>query len=126
MEFLQGSNKEMSALLQRVNQKKSEMEEEASKLSRQSDKLIKNALIIGGALVVTFFVVRSLTGKSSKKNEKELNPQDSSDQEPTGSSMISEIGSRVAEAAVVFLLGLAKEQLSGYLKSRQKENENTK
>jgi len=126
MEFLQGSNKEMSALLQRVNLKKSEMEEEAAKLSNQSDKMIKNALIIGGALVVTFFVVRSLTGKSSKKNDKELNPQDSSDQEPAGSSMISEIGSRVAEAAVVFLLGLAKEQLSGYLKSRQKENENTK
>lgn len=116
----------MSALLQRVNLKKSEMEEEAAKLSNQSDKMIKNALIIGGALVVTFFVVRSLTGKSSKKNDKELNPQDSSDQEPAGSSMISEIGSRVAEAAVVFLLGLAKEQLSGYLKSRQKENENTK
>lgn len=115
-----------SELEDRVKRKQFEMQEEASNLARQSDKMIKNALIIGGALVLTFFVVRSLTGKSTKKIEK----KDSSPSDPEASSappsMIAEIGSRIAEGAVIFLLGLAKEQLSEYLKSRRKENEYSK
>lgn len=126
MELMEGTDKERSLLLQKINQKKSEIEEEATKLTRQSEKMIRNALVIGGALVVTFFVVRSLTAKSSKKDENDSIMTDSAEKESKGSSLISEIGSRIAEAAVVFLLGLAKEQLSGYLKSREKENEYSK
>lgn len=126
MEMTEGTDKERSLLLHRINQKKSEMEEEATKLTRQSDKMIRNALVIGGALVITFFIVRSLTAKSSKKEEKESIVGDSTEKGNSSSSFISEVGSRVAEAAVVFLLGLAKEQLSGYLKSREKENEYSK
>lgn len=114
---------EKSELEGRVKRKQIEMQEEASNLARQSDKMIKNALIIGGALVLTFFVVRSLTGKSSKKIEKEESPLSDSEASSSQPSMIAGIGSRIAEGAVIFLLGLAKEQLSEYLKSRRKENE---
>lgn len=117
------NNLEKSELEDRVKRKQFEMQEEASNLARQSDKMIKNALIIGGALVLTFFVVRSLTGKSSKKIEKKESAPSDPEASSSQPSMIAGIGSRIAEGAVIFLLGLAKEQLSEYLKSRRKENE---
>ena len=126
MQLPEKNESEKMAMISRVNQKKTELEEKAKALSGQTDKVILNAAVIVGALTLTFFVVRSIAGRSSKKS-KEEKPDETTPvkvSEGNEQSLLSIVGSRVAEGAVIFLLGLAKEQLTGYLKSRQKENEN--
>lgn len=127
MELLESSDPQKISLINKVNQKKNELEEEAAALAKRTDKLLLNALVIGGTLALTFFIVRNLSkGSSKKERQEDSEPQglsaNSKDAQP---SVISEIGSRLAEGAAVLLLGLAKDKLSDYLRSREKENEHT-
>jgi hypothetical protein len=126
MQLPEKNESEKMAMISRVNQKKTELEEKAKALAGQTDKVILNAAVIVGALTLTFFVVRSIAGRSSKKSKEEKADETTPVKVSEGNeqSLLSTVGSRVAEGAVIFLLGLAKEQLTGYLKSRQKENEN--
>lgn len=128
MELLEKNDPEKMAMVSRVNQKKTDLEEKARALAGQTDKVILNAVAIVGALAITFIIVRNIAGKSDKKSKKEKADsapaaQDSSGTEP---SLLATIGSRIAEGATIFLLGLAKDKLTEYLKSRQQENENPK
>jgi len=128
MELLESNDPQKISLINRVNQKKSELEEEASTLAKRTDKILLNALVIGGTLALTFFIVRNLSKGSSKKEKQEdIESKDCINQQKENqSSVISEIGSRLAEGAVLFLLGLAKDKLSEYLNSREKGNEHTR
>ncbi|MFZ9980632.1 MAG: hypothetical protein ACO3FI_01240 [Cyclobacteriaceae bacterium] len=126
MELPEKNGDEKLAMISRVNKKKTELEEKAKALAGQTDKVILNAVAIAGTLALTFFIVRSIAGRSSKKSKGEKAGEiiESKDSEGNDQSLLSVIGSRIAEGATIFLLGLAKEQLAGYLKSRQRENEN--
>lgn len=128
MELLEKNDPEKMEMVSRVNRKKTELEEKAKALAGQTDKVILNAVAIVGALAITFIIVRNIAGRSSKKSKQEkpdgaASVPDSSGTEP---SLLTTIGSRIAEGATIFLLGLAKEKLTEYLKSRQQENENSK
>ena len=128
MELLESNDPQKISLINKVNQKKNELEEEASALSKRTDKLLLNALVIGGTLALTFFIVRNLSkGSSKKEKQEEIETNESTNaSKENQSSVISEIGSRLAEGAVLFLLGLAKDKLSEYLNSREKGNEHTR
>ena len=128
MELLESNDPQKISLINKVNQKKNELEEEASALSKRTDKLLLNALVIGGTLALTFFIVRNLSkGRSKKEKQEEIETNESTNaSKENQSSVISEIGSRLAEGAVLFLLGLAKDKLSEYLNSREKGNEHTR
>jgi len=126
MQLPEKNESEKMTMISRVNQKKTELQEKAKALAGQTDKVILNAAVIVGALMLTFFVVRSIAGRSSKKSKEEKSGEATEVKSSEGNeqSLLSTVGSRVAEGAVIFLLGLAKEQLTTYLKARQKENEN--
>lgn len=128
MELLESNDPQKISLINKVNQKKNELEEEATALSKSTDKLLLNALVIGGTLALTFFIVRNLSkGSSKKEKQEEIETNESTNaSKENQTSVISEIGSRLAEGAVLFLLGLAKDKLSEYLNSREKGNEPTR
>lgn len=127
MELLENSDEEKIMLVNRVNEKKFELEEEAKGLAKKGDKILLNALVIGGTLALTYFIIRNISKGSEKQTAKEekIGSEHSNHKENNQASLISEIGSRVAEGATLFLLNLAKDKLTEYLKSRQKENEHS-
>lgn len=126
MEILEMTDPERKKLLNKVNDKKHDLEVVASALTGNTKKVLLNGLVITGALVVTFFVVRSISASKSKKDKKEGSPlkDQPEEQSKNEASFISGLGDRIVEAAVIFLLGLAKERLSEYLESRKNKNEN--
>ena len=132
MELLETQDPEKKKLIEASNRHRHELEREVGELGDQSQRMLKNALIIGGALALTYVVVNQLTHRKSKKKklkssspeEKEgvQNEESSENEEP---SILSEIGNKVAGAATVFLLDLAKEKISEYLSSHKNKDENS-
>ena len=125
------SNDPKSLLLEKSAKHKKNLEAEIKMLSENTEKAITNALIIGGTLAVTYFIVRQLTKSKSKstskhkskaKNVQRLKDNDasvelSSPEANTDPSIMSQIGSALAAQATVFLLDLAKDKLSAYLQA---------
>jgi hypothetical protein len=114
-------------LLKKSALHKSELEEEVKQISDRTQKVITNALIIGGTLAVTYFLVKQFSGSKSKvktKARKSTVASDSigeEDEEVTQSgvpAIISQIGTALVSQASVLLLNLAKEKLSEYLESQ--------
>jgi len=127
MELLESRDQEKNMLMNRVNEKRFELEEEAKDLAKRGDKILLNALVIGGTLALTYFIIRNISKGSGNKTPKEVtnDAEHTARTEHNQASIISEIGSRVAEGATLFLLNLAKDKLTEYLKSRQRENEHS-
>ncbi len=105
---------------------KQELEDEVKLISANTEKIITNALIIGGTLAVTYFLVRRFKGAKSKrksktKKEKFIRESDdrmeASSAEDTSPGIVSQIGSALAAQATVFLLDLAKDKLSEFVKT---------
>ncbi|MEO7990469.1 MAG: hypothetical protein ABI663_13070 [Chryseolinea sp.] len=116
-------------LLKKSALHKSELEEEVKQISDRTQKVITNALIIGGTLAVTYFLVKQFSGSKSKVKAKAKkakiafeNIEEEEDDEVTNSSgvpaIVSQIGTALLSQASVLLLSLAKEKLSEYLDSQ--------
>ena len=126
MELLE-SNDPKNVLLKKSAKHKKELEEEVKLLSEGTEKIIKNALIIGGTLAVTYFLVRQFSRSKSKgksKPKKVRLSRESDSEEATGSteetlepSVVSQIGSAIAAQATVFLLDLAKDKLASFIQT---------
>jgi len=71
-------NPEKGQLLRRSEHHRELLEEEMKAITEKSEKIITNALIIGGALALTYFVVSSLSGSSKKEKAraKRVTPRD--------------------------------------------------
>lgn len=137
MELLESQDPEKRRLIEKSERHKRELEKEVTALSDKTEKMLTNALIIGGALALSYFVVTQLSGKSKKKKKKQkLKKQkvaavisnghaaedEEDDQETSATpSLISEIGSRVVNQATVILVDLARQKLMEYLASRKKD-----
>lgn len=134
---LETDNPEKGQLLQRSAHHQRLLEEEVKFISERSEKIITNALIIGGALALTYFLVSGLSGSSEKKKSrakkvKLVTTPDESDSrideldEPAEAGMISQIGSVLVAQATGFLLSIAREKLVEYLHSQgvKKDNRN--
>ena len=114
------------ALLRKSAMHRHELEEEVKVISERTERIITNALIIGGTLAVAYFLVRQFSGSSPKKKSNEqreiatLAKSDVNDSAEVNATpgIVSQIGTALASHATVFLLTIAKEKLSEYLKSQ--------
>lgn len=130
MELLETQNPERKKLLETSERHKRELEKEVKHVSERTEKVLKNALIIGGALAVTYLLVSQLgSGKKKKKSTKiklQAAPVASNagmaEEEDETPSAFASIGTKMADAATVMLLDMAKEALTEFLKNRKKEN----
>jgi len=130
MELLETQDPEKRKLIETSSRHRQEMEREIKDISQKTEKLLKNTLIIGGALALTYIVVSQLSSSKSKKKksrkEKAL-VENSLDEEPIDQSpsLLSKIGDKALNMATVLLLDLAKEKLSEYLQHRKSKDENS-
>ncbi len=101
--------------LQSANDKfKNSLESQLDGIKHDFDRIGRNALIVGGGLLGAYLLANSFTG--SKKKEKKRNKQK---REKSSKSVVHKenlLTSTVKEQAIVFLLGLATERLSAFLK----------
>jgi hypothetical protein len=133
MEFLESQDPEKKKLIEASERHKRALEKGVADLSSDTQKVLTNALIIGGVLALSYFVVRqfSPSGKPKKRKKKHkvtvVQPQVSTDEDDdddvdTGSpSLLADIGTRMANQATVVLIDIARQKLMDYLESRKKE-----
>lgn len=129
MELLETQSPERKKLIETSERHKKELEKEMKGVSDKTEKAITNALIIGGSLALTYFVVSQLT-KSKKTKVKRVKAKTTSlqDDEETEveshsvPSLVSQISEKLISQASIILLDLAKEKLSEYLTKRKNEN----
>jgi hypothetical protein len=134
MELLESQDPEKKKLIETSHRHKQALEKELHDLSRKSERMITNALIIGGSLALTYFVISSLSGRKKKKKNRiaraqvtSLDGADDTEIEEShhGTSIVSQIGTRVMDQATLMILEIAKEKLFEYLESRKKADENS-
>jgi hypothetical protein len=133
MELLETQDPEKKRLLETSDRHKHELEKEVKAISDSSERIVKNALIIGGTLVVTYLLVSSL-GSSKRKKKKatqsEATGETTASSEPSNPpysppSFLSQVGERFATQATALLLGIAKDKLTEYLSHRKQKDENS-
>lgn len=135
MELLE-TNDPKSVLLKKSATHKKVLEDEVKLLSENAEKIVTNALVIGGTLALTYLLIKQFSkskskGKSKAKKIKLIKDSDANVEEASfdnGSdeSVVAKIGSAIAAQATVFLLGLAKDKLSAFLQANfQKQAEPT-
>ncbi len=127
MELLETQDPQKKKLIETSHRHRQEMERELKDLSDRSEKILKNALIIGGALALTYLVVNQLSSSEPKKKKAKKSSENAimdqlEEEEP---SLLSAMGDKVMNIASVFLLDLAKEKLSEYLQHRKSKDENS-
>lgn len=132
MELLETHDPEKKRLLEEAKRHKEALTTDVKAVSDRTETIIKNALIIGGALALTYILVRQLGGGKSKKKRsgtvklvahapKAVENELEVESEP---SLLAQVGTKIANEATVFLLNLAKEKLNEYLQSGKATNEN--
>ena len=132
MELLESQDPEKKKLIETSDRHKRALEKEVSALTQKADKMVTNALIIGGSLALTYFLISSISSsrKKKKKNKqkaqgKAMEGDEEMSEEDHNPSILSQIGTRVLNEASVILLDIAKEKLAEYLESRKKTDENS-
>jgi hypothetical protein len=122
-------------LIRKSEKHKKVLEDEVKLLSENTQKIVTNALVIGGTLALTYLLIRQFSkSKAKKKKAKKIHvikasePQVETaaaddDSEP---GIVSQIGSALAAQATVFLLGLAKDKLSAFLQTHFDKEADTK
>lgn len=132
MELLETQDPEKKRLIEASQRHKQELEREVKAMSDKTEKAVKNALIIGGALAVTYLIVSQLGSSKKKKNKAKAKvaiQNTEPDFEPTPAysppSFISQIGERLVSQATVMLLDIAKDKLAEYLSNRKQKHEDS-
>jgi len=128
MELLETQDPERKKLIETSQRHRQEMERELKDISEKTEKVLKNTLIIGGALALTYIVISQLSSsKGTKKKKKKGHTESLSSDEPVDEnpSMLSKMGDKAMSMATLFLLDLAKEKLSEYLQHRKSNDENS-
>jgi hypothetical protein len=128
MELLETDDPIKGQLLQRSAKHREALEEDARMISENTQKMLTNALIIGGALAVTYFVVSSFSGSKKKKKSKTAKirlvhggaaeEQTQVVSEPEAPGVMATIGTALAAQATGLVLSLAKEKLMEFLESQ--------
>ena len=70
MELLESQDPEKKRLIETSERHKRALEKEVSEITEKTDKMLTNALIIGGSLLATYFVVSAFSGGSKKKKRR--------------------------------------------------------
>lgn len=131
MELLETTDPEKKRLIEATDRHKLELQKGVKAISDKAEDTLKNALIIGGSLTLTYLLISQLGGgKKKSKKKKSVQAQVDNDIENpesdnTTPSMFSQIGERVISMASIVLLDLAKDKLSEYLQNRKSGHENS-
>ena len=135
MELLETDDPVKSQLLKKSAHHREELEQDMKMITERTQKVVTNALIIGGALALTYFMVRQFSGSSKRKGKSKTKkikvvgasaePAEEEESFMTAAApgIVSQIGTAIASQASVFLLSLAKEKLSEYLQSQAEKKE---
>lgn len=134
MELLETQDPEKKKLIEASDRHKRAMEKELTDLTQKTDRVIKNALIIGGSLALTFLVISALSKKRKKKKKKlaleaaaqpGVTPQAAEEEEEDGPSVLGTVGTQLLNQASVILLDVARQKLKEYLATRNTSNEHS-
>jgi hypothetical protein len=133
MELLETQDPDKKRLIEESDRHKYELQKEVKAISDKTEKAVKNALIIGGALAITYLIVSQVGSSKKKKSKKaksniaEESNESLENTEPSYSppSFLSQLGDRVVSQATVVLLDIAKDKLAEYLNNRKTKNENS-
>jgi hypothetical protein len=116
-----------SQLLRKSVEQRKEIAGDVKFISEETQRIITNALVIGGSLALGYFLVRQFSGSSKKKKSKHKtqtvklvqgqNPDVVTVEEESSPGILGTVGAAIATQASVFLLNLAKEKLMEYLQS---------
>jgi hypothetical protein len=116
-------------LLRKSAKHRQEIEGEFKLITANTEKIITNALIIGGSLALTYFLVRQLSGSRKKSKGKHRRIKVVQAEAPevvevaqethaaASPGVIGQVGAALASQASLFLLNLAKEKLMEYLQT---------
>jgi hypothetical protein len=130
------SNDPKEELRKKSEKHRQELEEDVKLISERTEKIITNALIIGGTLAAAYVIMRQFSGSSSRKRKRvvpkiklvkadEETTESEVIEEPSAPGIVSQIGTALASQATVFLLGIAKEKLMEYLDSHFEKKDKT-
>lgn len=129
MELLETQDPEKKRLIETSDRHKRAMEKELQDLTQKTDKVLKNALIIGGSLALTFLVITALSKRRKKKKKKRaaieaaqagLTPggPEAEEEDDDGPSVLGQVGNQLLNQASVILLDIARQKLKEYLATR--------
>ena len=136
MELLETQDPDKKKLVESSDRHKRALEKEIGQLTEKTDRVFTNALIIGGSLALTYFIVSGLASRKRKKR-KAARAQAATDEGEsstltvesgevdTGPSFINKLGTKIVDQATLMLLSLAREKLAEYLETRKSKDENS-
>jgi hypothetical protein len=120
-------------LLKKSASHRQKLEDEVKLISDRTERIITNALIIGGTLAAAYFLMRQFSSSTPKKKSpahkiKLVKAKDEEEEtemvsEPSAPGIVSQIGTAIASQAAVLLLSIAKEKLAEYLESQFEKKE---
>lgn len=135
MELLETQDPEKKKLIETSDRHKRAMEKELQDLTQKTDRVLKNALIIGGSLALAYLVISSLSKKRKKKKKKEAalaaqagvagqapGAEEEEDDEP---SVLGQVGTQLLNQASVILLDIGRQKLKEYLATRNSTDEHS-
>lgn len=134
MELLETQDPEKKKLVEASDRHKRAMEKEISDLTQKTDRVLKNALIIGGSLVLTYLVISTLSQKRKKKKKKMameaaaqagLGPEPAEEEEDDSPSPLGAMGTQLLNQASLILLDLARQKLKEYLATRNSPDDHS-
>jgi len=129
MELLETQDPDKKRLIETSERHKHELQKEVKAMSDKTEQVVKNALIIGGTLAITYLIVSQLGGGSSKKKSKKVKSKivpeeneesiDNNQDSYSPPSFLSQLSDRVVSQATLVLLDIAKDKLAEYLSNRK-------
>ncbi len=132
MELLETQDPEKKRLIEASDRHRKEMEKEVKAISEKTEKALKNALIIGGALALTYLVVSQLSSSKTKKKKNKIRKAEDEDETEMSTavagvenSLLSQVGTKIVNTATLVLLDMAKDKLAEFLQSRKEKDENS-
>ncbi len=129
MELLDTDDPIKGELLMKTARHREELEQETRAIADRTEKIITNAIVIGGALALTYFLYTQISGSKKKKSKKkedsaaEGETEHERDTPSVASNIISEVGSALVAQGGALLLTLAKEKLTEYLRAQADKNQ---
>jgi hypothetical protein len=130
MELLETQDPEKRRLLETSERHRRELEKEVSDITKKTERVLTNALIVGGVLAVAYFAVSQFSKKSKKKKHKKhkavVTDDDATEEQlaaaPAPPSLLAEIGTKVVNQATLILIDIAREKLMEYLENRKRND----
>lgn len=127
MELLDTDDPIKGELLMKTARHREELEQETRAIAERTEKIVTNAIVIGGALALSYFLYTQLAGskkkKSKKKAEQDAGVEDEAEAPSVASNILSEVGSALVAQGGALLLSLAKEKLTEYLRAQADKNQ---